>query len=376
MSERWFIATLSLFIIGQFADAQSLPVPPHWTTLEQVNTLLDASPSSRWQLESRTFLRADTNVLPLSLGDDEQLPPLRFEGDRAYFTAYRFKEIALTRNRWTLRYGHGKTDFYDGNSDAAQLYLDALANAVDAHRLYDVNASLHRTRVHRWTLEYAAPLRWQKRQGQVAVALHWLRLHRLQWGTLTGQMRAGQFQGDLHLLTTRGLPANETRSNGLALDIALVVPTDERWRVSVWTQNFLSRLWQRTLQDVTAQVVTNTVEPDADGFLHAVPFLQGQINRRSLRVEAKRRWTLGIAVRQGKGDGLLLLHRDFDWCFSVGYAHRIGGQQRFWFMVQGRRWEWQVGITTRRWQLQLSADHWKPSSARRATLSVGWQLPL
>jgi hypothetical protein len=56
---------------------------------------------------------------------------------------------------------------------------------------YDVVASLNRTRLHRWSLDYAAPFRLNGRRGYFIVTLHWLRLHRLQRGTLTGRMNFG-----------------------------------------------------------------------------------------------------------------------------------------------------------------------------------------
>ncbi len=320
------------------------------------------------------LFHADNNVLPLKLGDEKQLPPLRFNGDRAYFVAYRFKELSVTYRRWALRYGHGKADFYEGNGGAAQLYLDAMANVISTTDTYDVVASLNRTRLHRWSLEYVTPLRIGNQKSQLVMTLHWLRLHRLQHGTLTGRMNLGQFRGDLRLLTTRGLPNDEVRSNGLILDVSLLVPIGSDWRLGIWSGNLFSRLWQRTLQDIKAQVATNVVEPDADGFLHAVPFLQGRVDRRSLTTMAKRRWTLALSGSQGQNDWLLLAQRDVNGTqVSLGYAWEIGEGRKVWLMRSFGREQWQIGIDTSRWQLLLATDKFNSGSAKRASLSLAWQ---
>jgi hypothetical protein len=146
-------------------------------------------------------------------------------------------------------------------------------------------------------------------------------------------MWLGQFQGDLKLLTTRGLPESETRSNGVALDVAVVLPLSEQLRMGIWVENLFSRIWQRTLQDITAKVATNTVEPDADGFLHAVPFMQGRIDRRSLNAKAMRLWTIGMAWQQRKNHWLLLTEHDaIGTKVSIGYALRFGERQKVWLM--------------------------------------------
>jgi hypothetical protein len=359
------------------ALGQTVPIPPRWTMNEQVSLLLGNRSSSHQWLTTRAFFHADNNVLPLKLGDEKRLPPLRFVGDRAYFIAYRFKEVALTYRRWTLRYGHGRADLYDGNGDAAQLYLDSLANAPNPMRSYEVVASLNRTRLHRWSLDYEMPLRLNGRRGYLVATLHWLRLSRLQLGTLTGRMdELGRFQGDLRLLTTRGLPEEETHSNGIALDVAVVVALNERWRMGIWLENLLSQIWQRTLQDITAQVATNVVEPDADGFLHAVPFLQGRVDRRSVTAKAKRRWTLTLSGAQRRDTWLLLAQQDVEATqVHFGYAWMMREGRWIWVMRSLTKGHWQMGLSLSRWQLLLSTDKFNSKTARRTSLSLQMGLP-
>lgn len=350
---------------------QTVQIPPSWTMAEQVTNLLGTSElPNHWKLKSRVAIYASNNVLPLKLGDDEKLPRMQFNGNRAFYVSHRLKDLALTHGRWTLRYGYGQTDFYEGNKGATQLYLDSKSDGVDSLKTYDVNASLKRARLHRWTVEYVVPVKRGK--GEFLIALNWLRTHRLQEGTLTGQMWLGQFQGDLALLTTRGLPHRETRSDGLALDIAAIMSVNNQVRIGLWGENVFSKIWQRTVQRITAKVVTNKVEPDADGFLHAVPFLQGRIDQISLEVKAKQIWTIGVAFQQDRNRWVLVFNREKAWQAGVGYGFSINPQKRVWVMISERPRFLQVGISATQLQLLMGIDKLNPLAAKKATIAARW----
>jgi hypothetical protein len=102
---------------------QTVPIPPKWTTSEQVTLLLNNASPSCQLLTTRFLIYANNNVLPLRLGDKETLLPMRFEGSKAYYFHARLKELGLNHRQWSLCYRHGKADFYEGNKGAAQLIL-------------------------------------------------------------------------------------------------------------------------------------------------------------------------------------------------------------------------------------------------------------
>jgi hypothetical protein len=359
-------------LIASAVKGQVVPIQTRWTTADKLVALTESNfTSCRQALVSRFLIHADNNVLPLRLGDMETLPPMRFEGNKAYYFHARLKELGLNYRRWSLRYGHGKADFYEGNKGAAQLFLDTKSDSIDWLKVYEVDAYLRRTHSHQWALSYTTPVRLNGREGQCSIAFRWLRVHRLQYGTLKGQMWLGQFQGDLKLLTTRGLPESETRSNGVALDVAIVLPLSEQLRMGIWVENLFSRIWQRTLQDITAKVATNTVEPDADGFLHAVPFMQGRIDRRSLNAKAMRLWTIGMAWQQWKNHWLLLTEHDaIGTKVSIGYALRFGERQKVWLMRTVGKNEWLVGIDASKCQIQLSLDRFSVNKIKRTSIDL------
>jgi len=171
----------------------------------------------------------------------------------------------------------------------------------------------------------------------------------------------------------RGLPESETQSNGIALDVAIVVPLSDRLRAGIWVENLYSRIWQRTLQDITAKVATNTVEPDADGFLHAVPFMQGRIDRRSLNAKAKQAWAIGMAWQQRKGSWLLLAEHDaVGTKASVGYALTLGEKRSVWLMRTVGNGKWLVGVNMPQCQFHLSFDGFNANNVKRVSTSFCW----
>ena len=167
---REAIAMLVMIAMIAEASEQNVPVPPKWTTSEQVTLLFDNLSSSYRLLTTRFFIHADNNVLPLRLGDKETLPPMKFEGNKAYYFHTRLKELGLNYRRWSLRYGYGKADFYEGNKGAAQLFLDTKSDSIDWLKVYEVNAYLRRTHSHQWALSYTTPVRLNGREGQCSIA--------------------------------------------------------------------------------------------------------------------------------------------------------------------------------------------------------------
>jgi len=105
--------------------------------------------------------------------------------------------------------------------------------------------------------------------------------------------------------------------------------------------------------------------------LHAVPFLQGRIDRRSLNTKAMRLWTIGMAWQQRK-DCWLLLTEDgvIGTQVSIGYALTLGERQKVWLMRTIGKDKWLVGIGASQCQLQLSLDKFSASKIKRTSIDL------
>jgi hypothetical protein len=375
---RTITLILSLFaLVPPFhAGAQSLYIAPNDTESERLRRLLTPFSLRPLTLEMRAAGRGDTNVLALSEGDRRHAPRRAFHGEDAYFTAFRSSDLAFSRGAWELRYAWSLADLYRGNRDAGQLYLDSLADTFDPQSTRNPMATMNRSSLSRWQAAYTTPIKMTSGQGSVRVAGNYLRLQRAQFGSLSGNAVGEQFNGALTIQSTRDLPPSETRSHGFSLDLSVNLALTEQWRIGFTCENLFSRVWMRTLQQIEADVKTNTIQADPDGFLFGAPLLSGRISRRSLQSELRRRLECGFAYRQNRRDWLLFVRNDFDWRAAVGASERVGQSGRWWALFWLDPFEWQTGYDAGPWRIQFGLSTLDPESARRAALSIAWVIPL
>ncbi|MFA0740259.1 MAG: hypothetical protein DFNUSKGM_000361 [Candidatus Fervidibacter sacchari] len=100
---RKVFVLLSALLVASVVKGQVVPIQPRWTTADKLASLTESTLTScRQALVSRFLIHADNNVLPLRLGDKETLPPMMFEGSKAYYFHARFKELGLSYRQWSL----------------------------------------------------------------------------------------------------------------------------------------------------------------------------------------------------------------------------------------------------------------------------------
>lgn len=362
--------SLVLFFLAALTSALAEPVvlPPLWTETQWVQHLNSPQMTRAEQLEVGHYLHARTNVRPLLESGSVEQPSA---GKRGYYRLASQGELRLRLSRWQVSYAFGVADQFEGDQGAVLLYLGSMKLTEFPSEDVDVFATLNRSAVNRWTVEHLVRLENRYGESWLLLAGSLYLTRRVQQGTLTGKWQSMQFDGNLHLDTTRGLPPSDTRSVGLGLHLALSLPLSESWRVGFWGENLLGHIQQRRLQRITARVQANTIVPDADGFLHAAPLLSGRIDYLSEGLALQRRLTLGLAYRQGRGAWLLFASRDTDEEFSIGYA-----SPQYWFLLSLPRGEWQAAYRAERWELALGLSAWNPSQAKCATLHLRWSAPL
>lgn len=359
---------LYLFILS-VAVAAPLSVPPLSDEAERVDELLTSSPelSNRYNLAVRHHLSAGTNVMPLAWGNRKRVPTVRFIGEHASFQHATNNEMWLCVGHWRLRYASGLADNFEGSPGAAQLYLDSRAGEIDLTGNYIVRASLNRTALNRWTLEHRIPVKMPQGNVHLTLGASWLVVRRVQQGQLRGEMHAGQFDGNLLLDSTRGLPSPETTAQGMMWHLSAVAPVSERLRVGVWGEDLFGRVRGRRIQRVTARVLTDTVVPDADGFLHAAPLLHGRVDEFAYKLGVSSRWTVGAAMKQGSGHVLAYASHHTDWRYSIGY-----GAPKSWILFHLPTKQWQIAYFTGGCNMVIGMSGIDLSRTKHVTLSVRW----
>lgn len=350
------------------AWAEPLVLPPVWSTGQQVQQLTCHAAGEHRRLEVEHLTVASTNVQPLLRKADGRV---LFTGEEGYYRFAALSEVRLSLSRWKLRYAFGVADRFDGDSGAVQLYLGSGDLSQFPPSDTAVAATMNRSAVNRWTLEHVIPIRRGQEEGWLLLSGSLYLTRRVQQGTLTGRWQNAQFDGNLLLDTTRGLEPADTRSVGVGFHLALGVPLSEEWRFAFWGENLLGHAWQRRVQRITARVLTNTVIPDADGFLHAAPLLSGRIDTLSRELSLQRRVTLGLARRGDAGAWLLLAAQDAGWEYTLGYA-----SERYWFLFTLPRREWQMAYRSGQWELVLGLSEIDPARARHGSVQMRWAMPV
>lgn len=314
---------------------------------------------------------ASTNVMPLEWSRRRPLPDVQFTGAHAYYRTASYLQVALSLGSYRLRYTRGVMQNYTGSPGAAQLYLDTQGSGIRYFREYDAEVYMNNSEVTSWTLEQSVPLHTARGEGVLQWGISLLETHRVQQGNLRGAMRYWQFQGDLALDTTRGLLAEDAQGWGAAAHVAVILPLAHGARVGVWGENLLSAIWGQRLQQIRAKVQTNTVVPDADGFLRAAPFVSGTVREGERRLRVQPRYTLGVLLPQGRFSTLLLVQKDTDWRYHLVYAR--GSSRLQWTLSPTQyAYEWRTGS----WRWRIGTSHLQLRRAQRVCVTVQWSSPL
>lgn len=314
---------------------------------------------------------ASTNVMPLEWSRRRPLPDVQFTGQHAYYRAASYMQVALSLGSYRLRYARGVMQNYTGSPGAAQLYLDTQGSGIRYFHEYDADVYMNNSEVTSWTLEQSVPLHTARGGGVLQLGISLLETHRVQQGNLRGAMRFWQFQGDLALDTTRGLPAEKARGWGAAVHVALRWHLPHGVRAGVWAENVLSAVWGQRLQQIRARVLTNTVVPDADGFLRAAPFLSGTVQEGERRLRVQPRYTLGMLLPYGTANAVLLVQKDTDWRYHLVYAR--GSSRLQWTLSPAQyAYEWRTGS----WRWRIGTSHLQLRRAQQVCVTVQWSSPL
>jgi len=327
------------------------------------------------RLELTLSATGDSNVTPLAGVDEARAATMRFGGSHGFGrTAYGFGVRAIS-GPWEIRWVRSGADDYEGNGDAARLYLAAEGGAKSYPDAGEPVAELNRNSMNRLVVVYETSVRGA-RNVTVMAAASWLHADRVQLGRIAAVSHGQAVTGNLNLLTTRGLPSDRTGGDGYALDLGARADLGKGWHALFWTENLLSSLRVGTLQHIQADVNVDVIVPDSDEFLHGVSAMAGRVTEESLRESLLRRVAVAVRSEQPMADLLMIARYDRDWHVSVGFSRssRRGGQ--VWVLISPYRFQWQVGVSRGQWDLQMGWSTADPEMAYRGAATLRYRLPL
>ncbi len=352
-----------LLLFGQ-GTAQPVYIAP-LQSVPEILEVFEPLPESRWRL--RLMLHARTNVVPLLQPD----PPAGalYREPFAYYDQYRVAELRYERGAWRFGYRYEIADRYSGNHAAAQLYLEAVAGRLNPTTAGQVQVSMNRTALNRWWFDYTGDFRLPSVEIRYRVGLSWATVRRLQQGLLTGQKEGVVFRGDMWLHSTAGVPTDERDGSLWAVHTEIALRSRSGWSLFVRGENLASTVDVRRAQRIQAHIVANQFEPDADGFLHATPAIEGRVEPVRLSRRLQPLYQFGLALHTTRPNFALLAQHQFDWRYGIASIYREG-----WLMLWMPQPAIEIGWRTDRFTLVVRMEHLLPARNRQLSLEISQQL--
>ena len=358
MRLQYFIRTawLAAIILGSVAPvyAISLILP----TTSDPNDLLQycISPTEPPELQLQAYARGITtsNIGPMSELGGGDMPARTFGDARAYATAQYTGSLKISYRRWWVGYGQGQRWSYDGNSDAAQLWIDLHADG-QTQPSYAPQASDATIATNWYALGHDFPLHAGSIEGLADLCLRRISVPKFRARSVVGEMQGEEFTAMMRTVTWDTRDHGKVPGVGWSLDGQMKLKY-EKWLGQMTVEGLLGEVSWHGLKIEEANIVSPRTFTDPEGFLHDMGGITGAYwyEDRSIRLNPLYRMDL---VHQGRPNVLL----GCIWQSGTEAAPNFGigwSQPKKWmpysryYPVQGRL---EIGAVGLGWEARASA---------------------
>lgn len=364
LSEPWWCGGVSprhpLLVIALVFPALALAQPLLTSPTAPLTEMLhpprnNSTYHSLWRIDFA--VAAETNVRPLY----RRTEAVNFSDATVYYRASSLWVLQHERGRWKFSWERALTDYFEGNSGAGQLYQEMEQKQLSPDTRYAVQVKMNRNELFRWAIAYTGQI---SRSGGYTLRLHWTQFMRVQQGELVGFKNQDHFEGQLYLESTRGVPSRTPQGEGLGIDIFLHYEGTPSWQFWMGVENLWSTIRIGRTQAIEARVSAGYLEPDAEGFLRAVPLIEGRTWLLSAHRTATRRAFLGFRNAHIGGLGI--------WDVQAHYVLIIHPSQHIWIALWLPSEQLRIGFQQKQWGLGLGADHFDWGRWRSISLQVAY----
>lgn len=313
---------------------------------------------------------ASNNILPLRRMTDRSQPVTHFGGSHADALLEDRESFYLESGDWWVGRGYGRTDAYEGNSDAAQLWLDLRAKSM-TRETYLPYAQRNMVSASWIGVGRRIPVRMLGGDGQVRLMVRRITVDDYWAGVATGSYRNDEFTGMVKTLVSETAQFRST-GEGWSLDVDARLAIGHRCRARVCVEGLIGRVSWDAITLEHRFVQSPTVFTDPDGYLRDNGGITGVWSRDHLSLRANPRYQLDM-VLAGSPDLLMGVSVRKGWPSIpyVGGAWECRDSARLfhlrYFPTEGR---YEIGALGRRWHARLSADSLSSASAKRVEASI------
>jgi len=328
-------------------------VPPVWSFPEYIQwlTLDDWGPTRG--AYGIAYLRAANNVIPLSLVNQDRYPDREAPDKSPFFLLNGIGAMRFQAGLWTFSYSQVWEDSYEGNPDAARLFLAAKTDTLQEAGPLQVSASLQRKQ------GYSIGAWWEKERnimGKPAfyrIGGRFLSIPFYRDGWIRGKYDQGHFSGTLYLQSTKDL---DSQGYGFSMDALFGVQWSPSLQVILGAEGLAGKMRWNRVRFLKGNFETDKVEPDPDGFLRQAPLVKGVDTYAPLNVSLNPHIVYGFAIPDEEVTWLYLTESQPSFVFHHFGMRTLMGKGQFYayFRLPGEGIG--LGYQRRDFALHLYAD--------------------
>ncbi len=332
------------------------------STLEQQN------PKSV-QLELGARALGDNNIGSMWKLDGE-LPAHTFGDDSAYASLQVSEWLKVSHKGWWVSAGKFERDAYEGNSDAAQLWIDMNSGGQTRSR-YEPVAGNTDVSANWYALGKDFTLRLGRADGSGTISVRRLSAGSFLARSVTGEVDGSTFTGMMRVLTS-DTSSGSVSGSGWAMDVQAKL-RNSNWLGQFTVEGILGSISWKGLQIEDSLITSPRTFTDPDGFMHDCGGISGAIwyGDRSYRINPYYRLDL-IGLRR---PNILL---GCGWQSGLKAAPYLGtalAQKRWtpytrYYPMQQRL---ELGAVGRGWQIRIAGDDWIFGDPKTAEVGLSAQ---
>lgn len=366
---RHLLIILVCGLLPTALHAGGVVLPPAMLDSELPCAVDDPRPAEndRWIVTGGSTALGDNNIESLWEINEDDCPPRRVTEDSAYARLAYGSWASARKGRWTLGWGSGSMEAYDGNRDAGQLWLD-LHGTSEVTGDYTATAAGVKYTLSWYTLGHQLDFRTHGVQGSANLFIRYLHTDDFLERTLTGQAHGEEdFTAMVRTMSAAG--SGGTPGAGWVLDTRITARKG-RWDGTLSAEGLFGQLRWRNVAIDDDLVVSPRILTDNEGFWHTVGGISGAGWRDNITLSVQPRYRATLVYR-----GAPTMFGEV----QTGQGDTIPGLGIAWPQTRGwmpylrafpTRNTLEVGATGRRWRVSIAADDWLTAAPRNAAITL------
>lgn len=316
-----WIVCVACLCVAQSVYGQAVSLPPAQSDADYFLRL--ATPiTSRQQFHYERRYFGTNNVIALKEGNSKVLSHYQVTTNSPFYATDKLTRWEFHYQRWRFEFAEGYVSVIHGNTDAAQLWLDAKSKAIDPQRFYQPSASEQKGNWRWLGVSHSFPFSLRQFNGEISLGFRYLLCNRFRDGWLSGSHYGNRLLGEAQFISSHGIDFDAPDGRGFSLDTALSLRWN-KWQAVVAVEGLYGQVRWKKLRKVSAFVDTGAFAEDPDGFIHSLPSLIGREDYISVKRTVDRQWLLGIGYHQSR------------WLLGVAVSERNEGHN--WHMYAIRQ---------------------------------------